>query len=85
MEEQSQQNRLISALDCLPEYLDDTDCDWIFAPHARYAIIALKWVTLAKVYLGPEESQHAFGVEQDSRIIEEDGLFNSNLKIDVNV
>ena len=47
--------------------------------------MALKWVTLAKVYLGPEESQHAFAVEQDSRIIEEDGLFNSNLKIDVNV
>ena len=85
LEEQSQQNRLISALDCLPEYLDDTDCDCIFAPHARYAIIALKWVTLAKVYLVPDESQHAFAVEQDSRIIEEDGLFNSNLKIDVNV
>ena len=47
--------------------------------------MALKWVTLAKVYLVPDESQHAFAVEQDSRIIEEDGLFNSNLKIDVNV
>ena len=89
LEQQSTRKRLISALNRLPEDLNDTYSSAIDRTlsqnreHANIAMRALKWITFAKRYLKTEELQHALAVEPDTEDVEEDDLIEPEKLISI--
>lgn len=72
LEDQSTRDGLITALDRLPQDLNDTYSSAMDrirdqrGDSADYAYRALKWITFSKVALEPKELQHALAVRPDS-------------------
>jgi hypothetical protein len=89
LEQQSTRKRLISALNQLPEDLDDTytsAIDRILSQnreHANTAMRALKWITFAKRYLHGLELLHALAVAPDGEDVEEDDLMEPEKLISI--